>query len=279
MTALAVLLLLTSTEPLPTPCPSTGPADMGCVPGGPFLRGVDPKNAGKGNRAATPSSTIWVQTFWMDRNEVTVADYRACMAEGRCPKAGPNYQDFDAPLQPITGVSWFHAKQYCEAHGKRLPTEAEWEKAARGVDGRTFPWGDEPASCARAVYMDERGRSCGIKQKSKKHADTGRPEPVGSRPATQYGLFDMAGNSWEWVADWFSPSWKECGAACAGVDPKGPCGGAEVCPGHAERVVRGGSWYWPAEQMTTWHRRPHTPSNRPVFHHFGFRCARAVDAR
>ncbi len=271
------LLLLTTTTPTPaiSACPSA-PADMACVPGGPFLRGVNPKDAGKGNKAATPQSTVWVQTFLMDKNEVTVVDYRACMAEGRCAKAGPNYQDFDAPLQPITGVSWYHAKQYCEAHEKRLPTEAEWEKAARGVDGRTFPWGNEPATCARAVYMDERGRSCGIKQKSKSHADTGRPDAVGSRPATQYGLYDMAGNSWEWVADWFSSSWKECGAACAGVDPKGPCGGAEVCPGASERVVRGGSWYWPAEQLTTWHRRPHTPKNSPIFHHFGFRCARGV---
>lgn len=255
------------------PCPATAPPGMACVPGGPFLRGT---NHGEAN--AKPQSSVFVQTFFMDLYEVTYADYKACEAAGKCDKAGPNYVDFNAPRQPITGVSWFDAKKYCETHGKRLPTEAQWEKAARGVDGRRYPWGDESATCARAVIMTEAGRSCGIKQKSKKHPETGRPEPVGSKPATQFGLFDMAGNSWEWVADWYSPSWAACGTACAGVDPLGPCGGKEPCPGHDERVVRGGSWYWPARYATTWHRRPHTPSNRPVFHHFGFRCAALVDA-
>ena len=88
----------------------------------------------------------------------------------------------------------------------------------------------------------------------------------------------MAGNSWERVADWYSPSWAACGADCEGVDPKGPCGGGDPCPGHDERVVRGGSWYWPAKHATTWHRRPHTPANKPVFHHFGFRCAASLEA-
>ncbi len=252
------------------PCPGEVPEAMACVPGGPFLRGTD-----HGDHDARPQSSVFVQTFLMDRYEVTYAEYQACAAEGRCDKAGPNYVDFNAPKQPITGVSWFHAKKFCEAHGKRLPTEAEWEKAARGTDGRRYPWGDEAATCARTVIMTEAGRSCGVKQRSKNHPDTGRPEPVGSKPATQFGLFDMAGNSWEWVADWYSPSWAACGAACAGVDPKGPCGGAEVCPGHHERVVRGGSWYWPAKYATTYHRRAHTPANKPVFHHFGFRCARS----
>lgn len=259
--------------PPPRPCPTSAPSGMACIPGGPFLRGTD-----RGDKNAQPQSTVFVQSFFMDLYEVTYAEYKACEAEGRCKKAGPNYVDFNAPRQPITGVSWFDAKQYCEAHGKRLPTEAEWEKAARGVDGRRYPWGEESATCARAVIMTEAGRSCGKKQKSKNHPDTGRPEPVGSKPATQFGLFDMAGNSWEWVADWYSPSWTACGAPCAGVDPKGPCQGLEPCPGHDERVVRGGSWYWPARYASTWYRRPHAPSNRPVFHHFGFRCAAALPA-
>lgn len=265
-----------SAAPPVAPCPASLPDAMACIPGGPFLRGTD-RGTGSGDANARPQSSVFVQTFLMDRYEVTYAEYKACEAEGRCDKAGPNYVDFNAPKQPITGVSWFHAKKFCEAQGKRLPTEAEWEKAARGTDGRRFPWGDESATCARAVIMSEAGRSCGIKQKSKKHPDTGRPEPVGSKPATQFGLFDMAGNSWEWVADWYSPSWAACGAACAGVDPKGPCDGADPCPGHDERVVRGGSWYWPAKYATTYHRRPHSPANKPVFHHFGFRCAASVE--
>jgi formylglycine-generating enzyme required for sulfatase activity len=253
---------------------------MVCVPGGPFLRGVDDARAqalGPAHRRSTPQSTVVVSTFLIDRFEVTVEHWRACQATGVCRKgAGPTYQDFDAPRQPITGVSWFDAVAYCKAQGKRLPTEAEWEKAARGSDGRMFPWGDEPATCARAVFQDANGRSCGIKQRSVRHANTGRPDPVGSRPPDPNGTFDLAGNAWEWVNDWFSPTWKACGAACEGVDPQGPCGGALTCPGRTQRVVRGGSWYWPGDQMATWFRRPHIPANAPEFHHFGFRCARSL---
>lgn len=251
------------------PCLEAPVPGMACIPGGPFLRGV---NTGT-HAPARPQAEVWVGTFYMDTHEVTYGDYKACEKEGRCGSGGPNYRDFDHPRQPINGVSWYDAKGYCEAHGKHLPTEAEWEKAARGTDGRLYPWGNEPATCERAVIQDRRGRSCGKKQRSKTHADVGRPEPVGTRPPNPYGLYDMAGNAWEWVADWYTPSWKACGEACLGVDPKGPCEGREPCPGHTEKVVRGGSWFWPASHATSVYRRPHVPANRPVFHHFGFRCA------
>ena len=246
---------------------------LACVPGGPFARGV------KGGRhpPARPQSQVWVQTFYMDTHEVTYGAYKDCEKAGRCAKAGPHYRDFDHPRQPINGVSWYDAKAFCEAHGKHLPTEAEWEKAARGPRGGLYPWGNAPATCERAIIMDARGRSCGVKQRSRTHADVGRPEPVGSRPPNALGLYDMAGNAWEWVADWYSPSWKACGAACQGVDPKGPCAGQETCPGHSQKVVRGGSWFWPAEYATSVYRRPHVPANRPIFHHFGFRCAASLD--
>ncbi len=249
-----------------TPC-GVVPQDMACVPGGWFLRGTD-----RGQPAARPASWVWVQTFLLEKTEVTNGAYRACVARGACEPAGPRYVDFDHPRQPITGVSWYQAKRYCEAQGRRLPTEAEWEKAARGDDGRRYPWGDEPADCRRAIILQPGlGRACG-RRKRGGHAEKGKPWPVASRPAERLGIYDLGGNVQEWVFDWFSESWAACGTDCAGPDPKGPCQGAENCPGHDFRVVRGGSWYWPASHAFTWRRRPHRPENRP-FHHFGFRCA------
>jgi formylglycine-generating enzyme required for sulfatase activity len=218
--------------------------------------------------------TVWVQTFHIDLHHVTNEEYRQCVAAGDCPKAGPRYRDFHHSRQPVTGVGWHDAVRYCEARGKRLPTEAQWEKAARGTDGRTYPWGDEPATCERAVIKDHRGRSCGVPQKSRMPWK-GRPLDVGSRPAGIHGLFDMAGNSWDWVRDWYAP-YRDCGDECRGVEPLGPCAGKEPCGRLRRRVVRGGSWYWDASRATTWYRRAHVPSNDP-FHHFGFRCAATVD--
>ena len=255
--------------PDPIPC-ETAPQGMACIPGGEFLRGTN-----DGQEAARPQSTVYVQTFYMDIDEVTYSAYRACVAKGRCPDVKPLYRDFDRPNQPMNGESWYDAVAYCEAQGKHLPTEAQWEKAARGTDGRIYPWGNEPATCERAVIMDERGRSCGVKKRGQ-HPEKGRVFEVGSKPPAVYGLRDMAGNSYEWVADWYSESYAACGAACEGIDPKGPCDGAPKCKGHSQKSVRGGSWYWGPEQAQTFWRRAYKPSNKPA-HHFGFRCAASVE--
>lgn len=263
-----------------TPC-EDAPQGMACVPGGILIRGHDgsdgcdqpEKRGAEGN--FRPAGQVWLQTFYMDLTEVTYGAYKACEAAGDCRRVNPQYQDFDRPDQPMTGPSWFDAVAYCESLGKRLPTEAQWELAARGGDGEGFPWGDEPATCERAVIMDEQGRSCGV-TKVGRSPGTGRPFVVASKPAGRNGLFDMAGNAEEWVADWYSASYEECGAACAGIDPRGPCDGESPCPGHGRRVVKGGSWYWPAACATAYNRRPWVPSNDPM-HHFGFRCAASVD--
>ena len=252
------------------PC-AAPPPGMACVPGGPFLRGSD-----DGLADARPAAEVWVQTFYMDIDEVTNAAYQACVRAGKCRKAGPRYNDFDRPTQPVNGVSWYDARDFCEAHGKHLPSEAAWEKAARGTDGRTYPWGNEPVTCERAVIQDRTGRSCGVPKQGKK-PEVGRVWAVGSKPAAIHGLHDMAGNSYEWVADWHSRSYAACGDACLGVDPRGPCAGREPCKGHRHRVVRGGSWYWGPEHATTFHRRRHIPANHPYFHHFGFRCAASAE--
>lgn len=270
---------------------------MACVPGGAFLRGSDndthvkcnqesynrayrPKNA-PNHINTNPQSTVWMQTFYMDVTEVTNEAYEACVKAKKCEKDGPKYVDFSAPKQPITGLSWYNAKKFCEAQGKHLPTEAEWEKAARGENGDLYPWGNEPvASCDNAVVMNEKGRSCGEIKRKGKHPEKGRVLEVCSKGKQRYGLCDMMGNAEEWTADWYTPSWEACGEACAGIDPKGPCDGKEVdghkCGKYRHKSVRGGSWYWEPEHATAIHRRSHVPSNDPA-HHFGFRCAATAD--
>ncbi len=253
------------------PCPSNIPENMACIPGGSFVRGSD-----KGAANARPAATVTVSTFLMDKYEVTYGEYQACVKAKKCEPARPLYADFNDPKQPMTALSWYNAKQYCEVHNKRLPTEAEWEKAARGPDGATFPWGNDAITCKRAIIMDETGRSCG-RTKRGGQPEKGKPWPVGSRDPGVYGLYDMAGNVDEWVADWYSKDWDACGEACLGIDPKGPCNGADKCKGHRTKSVRGGSWYWPGEHSTGYFRRSHIPSNNPA-HHFGFRCAADVPA-
>ena len=257
----------------------TTPADMACVPGGWHPRGVDEDRDGckqadepRSGPASMPKALVWNQTFWMDKYEVTIGDYGQCMRAGKCPKAAPLYQDFSDPKQPMTGGNWYDAAAYCEWRGKRLPTEAEFELAARGPEGEKTPFGNELVSCENAVIMDERGRSCGITKRGSQ-PEKGKVLPVGSRAAGRYGIFDLVGNAEEWVADWWSPSWESCGEACLGINPTGPCGGgAAPCKGHSNKTVRGGSWYWGPECATGIRRRRHVASNSPP-HHFGFRCA------
>jgi formylglycine-generating enzyme required for sulfatase activity len=269
--ALVLALALVSAEAARAEAPADPacarvPDDMRCVPGGPFQRGST-----DGERDERPVQTLHVDAFFLDTYEVTYADYRACTRAGRCRRAGPAYQGFSGARQPIVGVSWFDARDFCAWKQKRLPTEAEWEKAARGPDGRTYPWGDERATCDRAILEESGQKGCGHGQPPKwATAD------VGSLAPGVYGLYDMAGNSWEWVADWYTSDYAACGAACAGPNPRGPCGGADDCPGRRHRVVRGGSWWWPWRFARGAERRAHVPLNKP-FHHFGFRCAASPD--
>jgi formylglycine-generating enzyme required for sulfatase activity len=241
---------------------------MVLVPAGGFLMG----SSGSDEK---PQHTVYLDAFWIDRTEVTNAQYVQFLNavgghEGTCggrecaeTKVEDKYshilrtgQDGRYVVEsgfkdhPVTQVSWYGAQAYCAWAGARLPTEAEWEKAARGDDGRSYPWGNEAPDCSKAQYGD-----CG-----------GATVAVGSRPAgaSPYGTLDMAGNVWEWVADWYDPSYYSSSAT---QNPQGPDSGER-------KVFRGGSWGYPAAFV----RASDRARNRPTYAGFnvGFRCAATI---
>ena len=208
---------------------------MACVLGGTFILGDE-----HGRPDEREPGEVYVDTFYMDIYEVTNEAYEHCIEAGLCERPMP-FRRFRRPRQPMVAVSWFDAVHHCEMLGRRLPTEAEWERAASGPDHTRYPWGDEPLGCERAAVKDERGEGCGRLI----------THDVGSFDPGYWGLYDMAGNVHEWVQDRYSECLRgcdnECGDACFGRNPRGPCGGGlERCPGHGMRSVRGGSWWWPS---------------------------------
>jgi formylglycine-generating enzyme required for sulfatase activity len=232
---------------------------MACVPGGPAVIGADDQTP-----AEKPRHVVQVGTFYIDRFEVTNREYDACENAGVCAKRERHqaaYVPFLEPDQPANGIGWSRAHTYCVWAGKRLPSEAEWEKVARGgEEGRLYPWGDEPATCDRAQIQ-----GCA----------PGTTKAVGSFPAGPYGVHDMAGNGYEWVNDWASECYEgcfgECGKGCAGEEPLGPCGGGPICKGRKKRVLKGGSWFWGADTARGSWRRAEYAESGP--HRLSFRCA------
>jgi formylglycine-generating enzyme required for sulfatase activity len=197
------------------------------VPAGEFLYGA-------------PARRVSLGAFLIDRTEVRVGEYRACVDAGACSEPGVddgcNWAYADRGDHPVNCVSWEQARDYCSWVGKRLPSEREWEKAARGTDGRVYPWGNDDASCTQAVIAGTGAPGCGRDSTS----------PVASRAEgrSPFGLFDMAGNVLEWTAD----------EADAG-----------------ERVVRGGSWMSPAGPARSSYRDHKDATARDA--DIGFRCA------
>jgi formylglycine-generating enzyme required for sulfatase activity len=246
--------------------PNIDYSKMSCIPAGNFIMGFNgytmEEDTGKKIQDTYPEHIVYLDAFWMDRYEVTYSEYQECVQKGFCSFAAPNYMGFNHPNQPMVGVNWFQANEFCKWRNKRLPTEAEWEKAARGEKGEIYPWGNDIATCEKAIIKENGIEGCGKKT----------TWDVGSRPAYRYGLYDIAGNSWEWINDWYSENYEKCGDACLKSNPKGPCNGELNCPGYNKKVLRGGSWWWEGEFANGYNRRAHFPDNKP-FHHIGFRCA------
>ncbi|MFH1529767.1 MAG: SUMF1/EgtB/PvdO family nonheme iron enzyme [Pseudomonadota bacterium] len=172
------------------------PGEMAFVPAGWFMMGCNEAADQGCDEDEKPYHRVWLDSYYVDVAEVTIAMYRRCVEAGACvapqPGAGCNWGEEGRDTHPANCTNWFQAGAYCAWVGKQLPTEAQWEKAARGVDGRIWPWGNEAPTCEHCA-MGEGGVGCG----------TGGTLPVCSKPAgrTPYGACDMAGNVMEWVED------------------------------------------------------------------------------
>jgi len=251
------------------PCVAA-PAGMACIPGGVAIVGSD-----DGEPVERPRREIELSTYYVDTHEITIAEYDACHAAGGCPRrpgaTEKIMRPFVVPDHPAMPLDWERATRYCAWAGKRLPTEWEWEKAARGPDGDTYPWGDAPPGCERAQYRECAPRGCTPYPGKEYRWDCNEHDTkaVGTYPAGHYGLFEMAGNGYEWTSTVGVEDVAKCGAACSGRDPLGPCDGASGCG--TTRVLRGGSWYWPAGRIRGAHRR--LEKLRTGSHRLSARCA------
>jgi iron(II)-dependent oxidoreductase len=197
-----------------------------------------------------PVQRIHVDAFSIDAHEVTNEEYAAFVRAGH--RAPYNWAKGALPVgrekHPVTGVSWDDAAAYAKWAGKRLPTEAEWERACRGgVDEKIYPWGDGKPSKAIARFDGVEG-----------------PVPACSLPKTGFGLCDLAGNVWEWTADWYERTYYE---RSPGSNPPGPDSGQY-------RVLRGGSWADEAKYLTCANRSWARPAERSP--NIGFRCAKSA---
>ena len=207
-----------------------------------------------------PAHKVLLKAFKIDKYKVTFQRYGKCencteLYSGAACNDGMPWN----ALHPVNCVDYHQAEAFCKFEGKRLPTEAEWEKAARGTDGRIFPWGNEPANCDRAVMNlkvagNSMGPGCGA----------GKTQPVGSKPAgaSPYGVMDMEGNLFEWTSDWYST---EYFAKSPYENPTGPATGTR-------KVLKSSSWLMRiSNSMASNVRSDYSPLGQGYV--VGFRCA------
>lgn len=231
------------------------------VPEGLFIMGAR-DNDPNADDTEFPLRTVFLNAYWIDQTEVTNGMYALCVLEGGCTPPALNYtltrteyyQDLSFAEYPVVHVTWEQAAAYCGWAGRRLPTEAEWEKAARGTDGRTYPWGDDAPTCERLRFGDPGPGQPSCEEDT---ARTGSFE-LGISP---FGVLDMAGNVWEWTADWYAA---DAYRQDTDDNPMGPELGDT-------KVLRGGAFNDSAVTVRSANRH-HTAPNNPSYT-IGFRCA------
>lgn len=236
------------------------PGGMVQVPAGPFLMGSDPQKDRAAGPQEFPQRRVHLDAFWIDRYEISNVDYLLFVLG-----TGAEWPQFwrENPFSekiaqhPVINVSWHEADAYCRWAGKRLPTEAEWEKAARGEHGSIFPWGDEPAGWIKSNIAHP-GSKRGFKYPPL--ANVSRYD----KGVSPYGVYQLAGNVSEWVADWFDPQYYRRGID---ANPQGPETG-EL------KVFRGGSWNEDPEVARSAGRNAGLPDRKSYL--TGFRCAKSV---
>ncbi|KMP11716.1 hypothetical protein UR09_01940 [Candidatus Nitromaritima sp. SCGC AAA799-A02] len=242
------------------------------IPEGTFIMGYNIENDEEwGDTDEEPVHEVFLSAYLIDRYEVSAIDFARFLNEhpgeaDRYFEPGPGvtieYEDrvfrprFSLERHPANRVSWYGADAYCRWVGKRLPTEAEWEKAARGTDRRVFPWGNDFPTQDRVTFR-------------RKFVELGFKvmEPVDSmaKGRSPYGLHHMAGNVWEWTSDWYADDYYETAPS---KNPQGPDTGIS-------KVLRGGNWYYKAYYMRTTYRFNERPGIFNIWQ--GFRCAKDVD--
>jgi formylglycine-generating enzyme required for sulfatase activity len=239
---------------------------MVLIPAGEFWMGCNPEVDDQCERDEKKGRRMRLESYFIDKTEVTVEAYTRCVDAGKCtrPHKG-NYSNFGAKRRqkhPVNYVDWQQARAYCRWVGKRLPSEAEWEKAARGEDGRKYPWGNQEAGCTHVVYSDD-GHGCGRMT----------TWPVCSKEPgrSPYGLCDMAGNVYEWTEDIY--------AFYPSPDQPAPAHGKKKNFKRSRvegqyRVLRGGSWASSLKRARSSNRYRFAPDRWNL--NIGFRCALSV---